>query len=107
MFQIDFIEKAVQFIMVLSRIIIGLYVKDCSILAGRKQSNIILIDNMLQNLAVHLKNGIPIKSFIDEKDDTELLFIKNRLKKVTGNTNVPEFLKKEFKLSAFYNFLNK
>ena len=53
----------------------GVYVKDLSIIGDRNLKDIILVDNSIISFAFNLSNGIPIKAFVGESQDEELLFM--------------------------------
>ena len=53
----------------------GVYVKDLSIIADRNISEMIIVDNSIISFAFNLNNGIPIKAFVGDGNDDELLFM--------------------------------
>ena len=53
----------------------GVYVKDLSIIADRNLKDVMLVDNSIISFAFNLSNGIPIKAFLGDKVDEELLFM--------------------------------
>ena len=53
----------------------GVYVKDLSIIADRNLKDVILVDNSIISFAFNLNNGVPIKAFLGDKNDEELLFM--------------------------------
>lgn len=60
----------------------GVYVKDLSIIADRNIKDIILVDNSIISFAFNLSNGIPIKAFLGENNDEELLFMVTYLEEI-------------------------
>ncbi|CDJ42820.1 NLI interacting factor-like phosphatase domain-containing protein, putative [Eimeria tenella] len=50
----------------------GAFIKDLSLL-GRELRNVIIIDNSTKAYLWHMENAIPIKSWFDDPNDTELL----------------------------------
>ena len=59
----------------------GVYVKDLSIIADRSPKEMVIVDNSIISFAFDLSNGIPIKAFLGEKNDEELLFMVTFLEK--------------------------
>lgn len=57
----------------------GVYVKDLSIL-GRDLSQVLIIDNSLLSFAYHLDNGILVRSWYDDQQDTVLMELLRYLK---------------------------
>ena len=49
--------------------------KDLSIIADRNIKEVIIVDNSIISFAFNLPNGIPIKAFLGNKNDEELLFM--------------------------------
>lgn len=57
----------------------GHYIKDLRILAGRKLQDIVIVDNTVYSFCYQLDNGVPILSWQDDPDDTELLRLRDYL----------------------------
>ena len=66
-----------------------LYVKDLRIIKNCPLSNMIIIDNSCLSFAFHLDNGIPILPFYSNKDDNEMIFLKNYLTKLAKYDDIP------------------
>ena len=81
----------------------GVYVKDLSIIKDRKIEEMIIVDNSIISFAFDLKNGIPIKAFLGEKNDEELLFLVTFLEEIYSFNDVREHIDKTFKLSSLLN----
>jgi Dullard-like phosphatase family protein len=73
----------------------GGYVKDLSKL-GRNMRNIIIVDNAPVSYSLQTSNGIPIKSWFDDKRDKELYRLLPILKNLSGfydvRTEIPKFV---------------
>ena len=62
----------------------GNYLKDLTVL-GRPMESVMLVDNSIQAFGFQLENGIPIESWFDREDDSELnslLVLLERMKNV-------------------------
>eukprot|EP00826_Nyctotherus_ovalis_P052136 TRINITY_DN6575_c0_g1_i4.p1 TRINITY_DN6575_c0_g1~~TRINITY_DN6575_c0_g1_i4.p1 ORF type:complete len:192 (+),score=32.30 TRINITY_DN6575_c0_g1_i4:73-648(+) len=57
---------------------------------NRKIKDIVIVDNTVQSFALNLANGIPIKAFLGEEDDTELLKLAKYLKELSCEKDVRE-----------------
>lgn len=53
----------------------GVYVKDLRIIRDRDIKDIIIVDNSIISFAYQLDNGIPIKAYMRQENDEELLFM--------------------------------
>lgn len=53
----------------------GIYVKDLRIISDRQLKDIIIVDNSLISFAYQMDNGIPIKAYMRQENDEELLFM--------------------------------
>lgn len=60
----------------------GIYVKDLGIIADRELSSMCIVDNSIVSFAFNLNNGIPIKAFLGDQNDDELLFMVTYLEEV-------------------------
>lgn len=78
----------------------GVYVKDLSIIADRNIKDIILVDNSIISFAFNLSNGIPIKAFLGEDNDEELLYMVTFLEEIFGKDDVRPHIDKTFQLKT-------
>ncbi|OMJ77614.1 hypothetical protein SteCoe_22738 [Stentor coeruleus] len=51
----------------------GIYIKDLRVITNRELENIVIVDNAAYCFAYQLENGIPIVSWYNDKNDTELV----------------------------------
>lgn len=76
----------------------GVYVKDLGIL-GRDLNQVIMIDNSLCAFAYHLDNGILVRSWFEDWEDTVLLQLLAYLKRfIVGAQDVRAVLRRHFEL---------
>jgi len=80
----------------------GIMVKDLRIFLDRKIQDIAIVDNSAYSFAFQLDNGIPIISWTNRKEDTELLNLIDYLKQLSEADDIRAFNRKKFKLHAFY-----
>ena len=60
----------------------GVYVKDLRIIQDRQLKDIVLVDNSIISFAYQMDNGIPIKAFMRQENDEELLFMVTFLEEI-------------------------
>lgn len=76
----------------------GVFLKDLSVL-GRDLTQTVIVDNSPQAFAYQIENGIPIDTWIDEDDDTELLKLLRFLKEeVQPAVDVRDCLRRRFRI---------
>jgi Dullard-like phosphatase family protein len=78
----------------------GVYVKDLSIIKDRNLKDMMLVDNSIISFAFHLSNGIPIKAFLGDKPDDELLYMVTYLEEVFTETDVRTSIDTTFQLKS-------
>jgi len=63
-------------------------IKDLRVITNRQLSNILIVDNYVYSFALHLANGIPIKTFTNEMHDESLINLLKHLNnlKLMANT---------------------
>jgi Dullard-like phosphatase family protein len=77
----------------------GYHVKDLRSVTGSDTSSTILLDCHVHSFAPQIYNGIPILPYKDEKSDSELLKLIPFLEVLKSQPDMPQFLKKYFKMS--------
>jgi Dullard-like phosphatase family protein len=78
------------------------YIKDLRIL-NRDTKHCILIDNSIISFMSQLDNGMPIRSFVGNQDDYELLEILKNLSGMWDCNDVRKFLRQRYCLSQLYS----
>lgn len=75
----------------------GNYLKDLTVL-GRAPEKMFIVDNSPQAFGYQIDSGIPIESWFDDDNDTELLKLLPLLKKLKDSRDVRVDLREHFKL---------
>jgi len=79
----------------------GVYVKDLAIIADRNIKDMVIVDNSIISFAFNLSSGIPIKAFVGEGNDDELLFMVTYLEEVYTKPDIRKFISQTFKLQEY------
>jgi CTD small phosphatase-like protein 2 len=74
----------------------GNFLKDLNVL-GRDLSKSVLVDNSPHAFGYQVDNGIPIESWFDDPNDTELLKLERFLKSLHGAKDVRNVIRKSFR----------
>lgn len=74
----------------------GVYVKDLRIIRDRDLKNILIVDNSIISFAYHLNNGIPIKAYMRQEKDEELLYMVTFLEECFSYADFRSHIKKTF-----------
>lgn len=74
------------------------HVKEMTIIKNWSKKDIIIVDNLAQSFANDHENGIPIRPFINDKDDHELNYLAQILKEIRSDECCLQFLESKFNL---------
>jgi len=76
----------------------GNYLKDLNVLTGptRSLEQMVLVDNSPHAFGYQIDNGIPIESWFDDRNDTELLKLEAFLLTLVGSKDVRPLLREKF-----------
>ena len=81
----------------------GVYVKDLRIIKDRDIKDIIIVDNSIISFAYQLNNGIPIKAYMRQENDEELLFMVTFLEEIYSYPDPRVHIQKTFCLQDLMN----
>lgn len=81
----------------------GVYVKDLRIIRDRDIKDIIIVDNSIISFAYQLDNGIPIKAYMRQEKDEELLFMVTFLEEIYSYPDPRIHIRKTFCLKDLRN----
>ena len=85
----------------------GVYVKDLQIIDDRDLKDLIIVDNSIISFAFNLANGVPIKAFVGEGNDEELLYMVTFLEEIFSIQDVRGHIEKTFKLKSMMSKYGK
>ena len=63
---------------------------------NRNIKDILIVDDIVSNYALTIKNGIPIKPFYGHMDDKELIYLAKYMKNLSNESNARHKLNKDF-----------
>ena len=66
--------------------------------------DVVLVDNCVLSFSKDLANGIWIRSFYGDQNDSELLYLSRLLMKVKDRTDVRDFLRGELQYEKLLSF---
>ena len=77
----------------------GLSFKFLDILCGNRElKDIVIIDNCVRNYALSIRNGLPIKDFIGDNADSELVHLAKYMHKLDCEEDIPSRIKNDFSI---------
>jgi CTD small phosphatase-like protein 2 len=82
----------------------GNFLKDLHIL-GRDMSKVAIVDNSMQAFGFQIDNGIPIESWFDDDNDSELLSLIPLLRALKDTKDVRPLIRQTFRLQEFIDQL--
>ena len=74
----------------------GNYLKDLHV-CGREYHRTVLVDNSPHAYGFQIENGIPIESWFDDDNDTELLKLVGFLRRAFAESDVRKVIREHFK----------
>ncbi len=63
---------------------------------NRSIKNVVLVDNSVRNFALSIRNGIPIKEYMGEEADAELVYLANYMRQLAAVEDVRTVIKEDF-----------
>lgn len=82
----------------------GLYTKDLTVIRNRALKDIILVDNAIYSFFLQMSNGVPIIPFYNNKNDTELLKLRDFLLPLASVDDVQPRISEYFNWPAYHKF---
>lgn len=82
----------------------GGYFKDLKAL-GRPMDKVLLVDNSLTSLALQPDHGVPIRTWTEDPEDTELIELLPFLDELSRAQSVQPILRRKYCLSEFFDVL--
>ena len=82
----------------------GIFIKDLRVLENRNMDEMLIVDNAAYSFGFQIDNGVPILPFYDNKEDRELLSLRNYLMGVKDCRDIREINKRMFKLGEMGGF---
>jgi CTD small phosphatase-like protein 2 len=82
------------------------HVKSLKIVANHKKEDLLIIDNLVYSYAFDLENGIPIKPYINGKNDFELEYLAEALADLKSFMDSRTYIRDKLKLEELYNYLS-
>lgn len=83
----------------------GLYTKDLTVIKNRSLKDMILVDNANYSFFLQMSNGVPIIPFYDNKEDRELLKLKEFLIPLAQVEDVRDHISEYFKWPMFRKYV--
>ena len=69
-----------------------------SVIEDRNLKDMIIVDNSIISFAFNLSNGVPIKAFLGDKNDDELLYMVTFLEELFTKEDVRTYIDMTFKM---------
>ena len=84
-------------------IVDGVFIKDLRIVTNRSLDNMVIVDNAAYCFAYQLENGIPIVSWYNDAEDTELVNLTHYLSSLSETKDVRDSIRSTFHLQQLSN----
>ena len=81
------------------------HIKSLGIISNWKKEDLLIIDNLIYSYALDIENGIPIKSYINGKNDFELEYLAEALSDLKSFMDSRTYIRDKLKLSEFYSYI--
>lgn len=84
-----------------------LHIKCLQLLSNRKKEDLLIVDNLVYSYALDLENGIPIRSYINGKNDCELEFLADALSDLKSFMDSRMYIREKLRLDELNQFLSQ
>lgn len=64
--------------------------------SGRNPKDIIIVDNLISNYSLSVRNGIPIFDYEGDDNDLQLVYLAKYLRKLSNVASLQEIIKQDF-----------
>lgn len=82
-----------------------LHIKCLQLLSNRKKEDLLIVDNLIYSYALDIENGIPIRSYINGKNDQELEFLADALSDLKSFMDSRLYIREKLRLDELNQFL--